>query len=71
VVRRQFVAGLIRALVQAGAEVNARNNAGITPLMFAAAKNPKPEVTCLFLSFVRSGNHQATTSWTLKETFVT
>lgn len=36
--------GAISALVKAGADVNARNRSGQTPLMFAAQFNTNPEV---------------------------
>ena len=35
----------INEAIRNGANVNARNNDGFTPLMFAAVRNPNPEIT--------------------------
>ena len=34
----------VRQLIRAGADVNAKNKDGMTPLMLAAGNNPNPEV---------------------------
>ena len=41
---------VITVLVQSGANVNANDEAGVTPLMWAAAMNSNPEVITAFLS---------------------
>ena len=35
---------VLKALLEAGADVNAKNKDGVTPLMPAAGSNPNPEV---------------------------
>ena len=41
---------VITVLVQAGADVNATDASGVTPLMLAAAGNSNPEVITVLLS---------------------
>ena len=54
----------VRQLIQAGANVNAKNKDGLTPLMLAARDNTNPEVLKVLLEAGTDVNAQSKSGWT-------
>ena len=54
----------IRELISVGADVNARNTLGNTPLMFAAGNSSTPEIVELLLEKGADVNARSTDGWT-------
>ena len=54
----------VRQLIQGGADVNAKNKDGLTPLMLAAQNNPNPEVLKVLIKAGEDVNAKDTEGWT-------